>query len=256
MARLSATFRSAALGTNTHVEVIFPQAGPEGAVTPRVLYLLHGLTGNSSCWVNNTRITHHIHHHHPFIVVMPEAHNSFYTDMKYGGNYFTYVAYELPKIVEEIFNVCHTREHTYVAGLSMGGYGALKCALTRPDFYAAGASFSGAVDVESIFVDMLPNKDEMHKKIAVCIAGEDMQIPESANLFSLASGLADKPEKPRILVTCGDKDFLLEGNRRFDAHMKTLGFEYVYKEWAGDHNWDFWEESLPVMFDFFNKAEE
>ncbi|MCL2498976.1 MAG: esterase family protein [Defluviitaleaceae bacterium] len=256
MARLSTSIRSAALGLNTHVEVIFPQANPEGVITRRVLYLLHGMTGNSSCWVNNSRITHHIHHKHPFIVVMPEVQNSFYTDMKHGADYFTYVAYELPKIVEEIFNVKHTRENTYVAGLSMGGYGAVKCALTRPEFYCAVASFSGAVDAESIYHRLLPGTDERHKKLAVSIAGEELKVPEGGNLFALASNLADKPEKPRILVTCGDKDFLLEDNRRFDAHMKALPFEYAYKEWAGDHDWDFWEESLPVMFDFFNSEGE
>jgi S-formylglutathione hydrolase FrmB len=213
------------------------------------------MTGSSTCWADNTRITHYVHHRHPFIVIMPEVHNSFYTDMAYGANYFTYVAHELPGIVEQLFNVRHMRENTYIAGLSMGGYGAAKCALSRPEFYAACAAFSGALDAEGIYAH-LPNVDDWHRKIAIAIAGPDLQVPVGGDLFRLATELAYQNVKPRMLVTCGDKDFLLEANRKFDAHMKKLPFEYAYREWPGDHDWDFWEQSLPVMFDFFNKTGE
>jgi S-formylglutathione hydrolase FrmB len=251
VANISATFRSEALGTTTHARIIFPLTPPEGTVTKRVLYLLHGMTGGCDDWVSNTRIAHYANQQQ-FIVIMPEVQNSFYTDMAYGGDYFTYVAYELPALAEQIFNIRHTRENTYIAGLSMGGYGAAKIALSRPDFFTAVAAFSGALDTEWV-LKTLPTQDDRHKKLAIAIAGLDLQVPEGGNLFTLATGLAQKPEKPRILVTCGTEDFLLDSNRAFDAHMKPLPFEYTYKEWAGTHDWDFWEESLPLMFDFFNK---
>lgn len=262
MARFSATFTAALLGSVTHAEVFIPQVLPDGPgqplpendAPPKVLYLLHGMTGGCTDWVEKTRIVYYAQQQR-YIVVMPEAHNSFYTDMVYGGNYFSYIAYELPALVERFFNVRHTRENTFVAGLSMGGYGAVKTALSRPNFFTACAAFSGALDAEAIY-RKLPQQDEWHKKLAVSIAGPDLSVPENGNLFTLASGLADKPQKPRMLVTCGDKDFLLEDNRRFDAHMKALPFEYTYKEWPGDHDWDFWEQSLPLMFDFFNRTGE
>jgi S-formylglutathione hydrolase FrmB len=196
-----------------------------------------------------TRIGHYANVHQ-YIVIMPEVQNSFYADMFYGGHYFTYVTRELPMLAERFFNLRHTRENTYVAGLSMGGYGAVKCALSRPEFYTACASFSGALDAEGIYKN-LPQVDEAHKRLMTAIAGPALQVPEGDNLFALASRLADKPEKPRVLVTCGDKDFLIEANRAFDTHMKALPFAYAYREWPGDHDWDFWEQSLPVMFEFF-----
>jgi len=254
MARLTASFRSAALRSLAHAEVIFPLAPAEGPATQRVLYLLHGMTDGCTAWVNNTRITHYANLHQ-FVVIMPEVHNSFYTDLAYGADYFTYVAHELPGVVEHIFNIKHKRETTYVAGLSMGGYGAAKLALSRPEFFIAGAAFSGALDTEWV-LDELPKQDAYNRKLATSIAGPEFQIPEGGDLFELASNLAYAKEKPRMLVTCGTEDFLLDSNRKFDTLMKTLPYEYAYKEWKGEHDWNFWEESLPVMFDFFNKQGE
>ncbi|MCL2202799.1 MAG: esterase family protein [Defluviitaleaceae bacterium] len=252
MARLSATFTAMSLRMTTHAEILIPENIPPDENEPlKVLYLLHGLTGGCTDWLDKTRIAYYAQQQR-FIVVMPEVQNSFYTDMAFGGSYFTYIAHELPSLVEQFINVKHTRARTYIAGLSMGGYGAAKVALTRPEFFTACAAFSGALHAEGLFKQM-PEMDEWHKKLAMGIAGTELKVPEGGCLFQLAGALADKPVKPRVLVTCGDKDFLLEANRAFDAHMKALPFEYAYREWPGDHDWDFWEQSLPVMFDFFNK---
>ena len=251
MARFSASFRSEALGGLTHVEIIFPQASVGGQVTPRVLYLLHGLHGGCTDWLENTRVAKYAHEH-GYIVVCPAAGNSFYADMVYGPHYFTYVAHELPALIEQTMNIKHTRANTYIAGLSMGGYGAMRIALTRPDFFTAVAAFSGALDAERVFID-LPQQDEFRKRLAISVVGHELKVPPEGDLFTLATALADKEIKPRVLVTCGGEDFLLDGNRKFDTHMKGLPFDYQYKEWPGVHDWNFWEESLPVMFEFFSQ---
>ena len=252
MARFTANFRSDVLGGVAHVEIIFPQASADGVIPTRVLYLLHGMFGGCVDWLEFTRIVQYAYKHN-FIVVMPEVGNSFYADMVHGGAFFTYVAHELPRFIEQTLNVTHTRADTYIAGLSMGGYGAVKIALTRPAFYTACASFSGAVDAERIFIE-LPKTDAFRKKIAKAIVGEELKVPPEGDLFRLSSLLAGKAEKPRMLVTCGTEDALmglLEGNRRFDAHMQTLDFDYTYREWPGGHDWNYWEECLPVMFEYF-----
>ncbi|MCL2190303.1 MAG: alpha/beta hydrolase-fold protein [Defluviitaleaceae bacterium] len=254
MARLSATFFSGALGTTTHAEIIFPMRIPLEVPPTRVLYLLHGMRGGCTNWLEDTRISHYANLHN-YIVVMPEVQNSFYTDMAYGANYFTYAAHELPQLVEHMLNVKHSSENTFVAGFSMGGYGALRIALNRPDFFAAAAAFGGALDAQGIF-KTLPTMDEASRKIAVSIAGEGLQVPEGGDLFSLASAVGNAPAKPRIFVTCGESDFLLEANRAFAKHIQALPFDFEYKEWAGEHTWCFCEESLPLMFDFFHKKGE
>ena len=251
MAHLSATIFSNALGFNTHIEVIIPQAA---APVEKVLYLLHGLSDNSTVWLHRTRIMQYAEQY-GYMVVMPEVQRSFYTDMAHGSKYYTYVANELPEICEQLFNIRHKRDKTFVAGLSMGGYGAAKFGLSRPDFYAACASLSGAVDmrwrVESV------NAEEFLGKIPEmpAILGAGLCIQEKDDLFYLAKNAAKLADRPKLLMTCGVQDFLLEDNRRFDAHLKTLDYGHTYMEWPGDHTWDYWEECLPIVFDFFEQQQ-
>jgi len=247
MAQMSMVVSSKSLGMHTHLEVIFP----EHMDNPKVLYLLHGLSDNCTSWNRMTRIYHYAMTH-GYAVFMPEVQRSFYSDMAHGSQYLTYVTRELPEFVEKIFNIKHKKESTFVAGLSMGGYGAAKCGLTRPEFYAAIASFSGAVDMKNRtedYKDMDPHPvPEMW-----AILGDVDAYPDKDDLFFLANKVAKLPDRPRLLMTCGDKDFLLEDNRRFDAHLQSLNYGHTYMESPGDHNWDFWEAGLPMTFEFFGE---
>jgi len=247
MAHLSATIDSAALGFNTHVQVIFPQN--QDARIEKILYLLHGLSDNCTGWLYKSRIAEYAKKNQ-YIVIMPEVQRSFYSDMAHGSKYFTYVSRELPETCERIFNIKHTRENTFVAGLSMGGYGAMKCGLARPDFYAACASFSGALDMKGR-VEGAKQAGQGQLPEMAAILGEGLHYPDNSDLFYLAGEAVKKPARPRVFITCGDADFLLEDNRRFTAHMKAINYEHKYMEWPGDHTWDFWEECLPLAFDFF-----
>ena len=102
-----------------------------------VLYLLHGLKGAAHTWTSYTSIERYLYESEKkMVVVMPEMHNNFYTDQAIGWPYLKYVAEELPRIIETYLRVSPKRENTYVAGLSMGGYGAMKIALTYPESLA------------------------------------------------------------------------------------------------------------------------
>jgi len=246
MAQISATINSASLGFHTHIQAIIPLNEAPGK---KVLYLLHGLSDDCTAWCRMTRIYHYAMHNN-YAVIMPEVQRSFYTDMAHGSQYLTYVTQELPAICEKLFNIKHTRENTFVAGLSMGGYGAAKCALTRPDFYAACAALSGAMDMKGR-VGANKDSDPPIFPELKAILGEALIYPDKDDLFYLADKAASLTEKPRMLIICGDNDFLLDDNHRFDAHLKSLNYGHTYIEWPGDHNWDFWELCLPEAFKFF-----
>ena len=252
MAHISATIiPRKTLDFRTRIEVIFPQDDRDDFRRPdKILYLLHGLTDDCTAWSRHSRIESYAEEH-GYIVIMPEVHRSFYSNMKYGGQYFSYVTEELPAICEELFNIKHERSNTFIAGLSMGGYGAIKCGLTRSDLYAACAGFSGALDpVQFIEGDLGDSYRELY-----AIMDRADPWPDEADLFKLATKMSTLPKEKqtRVLVTCGDEDFLIEHNRKFNNHMKTLPTsDYKYTEWPGDHVWKFWEESLPVMFEFFD----
>ena len=109
----------------------------------KVCYLLHGLQGRADNFINYTMLADWCRTYH-VLFVLPDAQRSYYTDMHYGQKYFTYLTQDLPKIVRDVFRVSAAPEDSYIMGTSMGGYGALKAALTYPENYAACAAFSPA----------------------------------------------------------------------------------------------------------------
>ncbi len=251
MAFFRGDFASGMLGMNTSINVIIPDAKPNSEMN--VVYLLHGLSDNCTGWTRLTSIERYAIEAN-CIVVMPEVQRSFYTDMKYGVKYFSYVAVELPKIMNKLFNVSTKRENTFVAGLSMGGYGALKCAFSFPENYAGCAAFSAVCDMQASVADRTFGSDESGEIKAVF--GEDLKVGDENDLFVLSTKANLSVLKPRIMMTCGTKDFLYEQNLKMKAHMESLDFEYKYEEWEDDHNWRFWDISIQLAFDFFFDTEE
>src|SRR5918912_1574630 len=209
MALLRCDVFSDALGLSTSLTVILPQPtttqigmeGDAGDEPPPVLYLLHGLSDDDTIWTRRTSIERYVA---PLglAVVMPQVHRSFYTDEAYGGRYWSFVAEELPEIVERFFRVSQRREDTFVAGLSMGGYGALKWALRRPERFAAAASLSGALDL-----DVVRHSDPSLWRDV--FGGGDPR--PSDDVFRL---LESCPEPPRLYLACGTEDPLHDGNHR------------------------------------------
>ena len=144
MAFLRCEIASESLRMATAVDVILPDKGALSET--KTLYLLHGLTDDRTGWTRYTAVERYARER-GIAVVLPEVQRSFYTDMVYGLPYFTYVAEELPAVCRRMFGLGAAREQNYIFGLSMGGYGAMKCALTYPDRYAGAASFSGVCEL-------------------------------------------------------------------------------------------------------------
>jgi S-formylglutathione hydrolase FrmB len=252
MALFRGVIRSKTLAMDTAITVILPvDRPPEDFTIPcKTLYLLHGLGDNSDAWVRYTAIERYARDE-GLAVIMPEVQRSFYLDMHYGLKYFTYIAEELPALCERMFPLSPRREDRYIAGLSMGGYGAIKCGLARPDFYAGCASFSGAMDIHDVvdtFLEKEGNKVQMQAAI-----GMDLIVEKEDDLFALAEKVAILPaeSQPRVFITCGDQDFLLGANRRFRDHLGSLPLAHTYREWPGDHEWEFWDASVKQALDFF-----
>ena len=146
MALLSWNFHSHTLGISASANVILPQAAVEKGEKLPVLYLLHGLSDDHTNWQRRTSIERYAD---PLglAVVMPAVNRSFYANMAHGPRYWDFISEELPQLARSFFPLSDKRADTFVAGLSMGGYGAFKVALSHPDRYAAAASLSGAVDM-------------------------------------------------------------------------------------------------------------
>lgn len=249
MALIDLKFYSEALGMQTEAYVVIPQKSTDGEIgiaanaqtgRYKCLYLLHGLSDDHSIWLRRTSIERYAAQY-GICVVMPAAARSLYTDMKYGQKYYTYIAKELPKIIREFLNVSDKREDNFVAGLSMGGYGALKIGLRECDSFCAAAGLSPAADIAHTLKD---------KSLSVPVFGNVKKIPESEDLFCLAKKQNENPNKPRLYVGIGTEDFLYEENVRFRELMGTLDYDFTYRESAGDHNWAFWDEYIRYVLEW------
>ena len=246
MALLRCDVFSEALSLSTSMTVILPQPtttqiGMTGGVRddpPPVLYLLHGLSDDDTIWLRRTSIERYVA---PLglAVVMPQVHRSFYTDEAYGGKYWTFVSEELPELVARFFRVSQTREDTFVAGLSMGGYGALKLALRQPGRFAAAASMSGALDVAELSRGARPEDPMLWKRVL----GEPPAVRGEDDLFALLQR-ADGARLPALHVSCGTEDRLIAANRRFVAACGAAHIPVKTTFGPGEHDWAYWDDRI------------
>jgi len=167
--------------------------------------------------------------------VLPQVQRSFYADEVHGERFFTFLAEELPEVVRRFFRVSGEREDTFVAGLSMGGYGALKWALHRPGHFAAAASLSGALDLEAI------SQDEWRKPLIQRVF--DGRIGPQDDLFALLED-ADVESLPSLYVGCGTEDHLYEHNVRFVDEATAAGVDVQVDFRAGEHEWGVWDATI------------
>ncbi|TDC69033.1 esterase family protein [Micromonospora sp. KC606] len=246
MALVRCDFFSEALGLNTSMQVILPApatsqiglaSGPAGA-DPPVLYLLHGLTDDESIWLRRTSIERYVA---PLglAVVMPRAERSFYADEEHGNRFWTFLADELPDVCRSFFRLSDRREDTFVAGLSMGGYGAVKWALRRPDRFAAAASLSGSLNVahRRDHPTRPLNPDVWHT-----VWGDRPVAGRDDDTVALVR--AAGPDTPPLYVACGTEDFLHEDNLAFVDAARGQGVPVTVDFSPGDHDWAYWDAKI------------
>jgi S-formylglutathione hydrolase FrmB len=184
-------------------------------------------------------------------VVMPAVDHSFYTDMKRGNRYWTYVSEELPQVMASLFPLSARREDTFVAGLSMGGYGALKMALNHPDRFLACASFSGACEMGHRLSGL--DMDDAFNREILNTFGTETEFKGSENDLSYqAEQVANGTIIPEIYMACGTKDFLYENNLGFLNHLKKLSIPVKWEATEGrEHTWDYWDEQIQITLKWF-----
>lgn len=237
----------------TSIVVLMPQSA-EGQIglggasatdaPPPVLYLLHGLSDDCTTWERRTAIERYASAA-GIAVVMPEVRRSFYTDEAVGEAYWTYVSEELPAIVGRTFRVSQEREDTFVAGLSMGGFGALKLALAHPDRYAAAASLSGVVDLAASDIFTRSRAGHLAERVwaGADIAGTADDIPGA--LRAAAPGSI-----PPLYLACGTEDELYPMNRDVIALAEELGHDVTTSIGPGTHEWGLWDREISAVIDW------
>ena len=265
MALIECDFFSEVLGKGCSMAVILPQplgvggvgnGGPIGmGSAPSVeadrgtptLWLLHGLSDDHSAWTRRTAVERYVSGMN-LAVVMPNVDRSYYADMASGLRYWTFVSQELPAVARRFFRLSDRREDNFAAGLSMGGYGALKLALNFPERYAAAASLSGAVDPAALGTRMPERSAEWG-----WMFGDPPRIENTAaDLFAKSRQLAEGEHRDMPLyLCCGTGDFLYQDNLRFRAHLRGLDLNLTYEEHPDEvHEWGYWDRQIRRVLDW------
>jgi S-formylglutathione hydrolase FrmB len=248
---IQASFSSNALGHEVQANVILPERGNVDAPLLRVLWLLHGSGDDHTIWQRLTSIERYAA---PLgiAVVMPAVQRSYYTNMAHGQRYFDYVADELPRLMRGFFHFSDRREDNFVAGLSMGGYGAFKLALTYPERYAAAASLSGALDIVALVASRTQgaNASDEWIKFYTQIFGSLETLPNSENDLLHLLKDSQKKQLPKLYACCGTEDFLYADNITFRDLARQLGADLTYFEEAGEHEWGFWDCNIQKVLNW------
>lgn len=250
MAFMEMVFFSSELKKRVNVNVILPDKNKRAGCAPvKALYLLHGLSDNHVAWRANSSIELFAARY-GIAVIMPDVGRSWYTDTLWGENYFTYITEELPEQCCTLFSgLSRKREDNFTAGLSMGGYGAMKLAMRYPERYAGCVSLSGSLDITR---EGRPCDLQLWKAIFNHDMKDPMELKGSEHdLFHLATENVKKgAELPKIFMWCGTEDRLIGVNRRYHAHLDSLGIQHEYRESEGDHSWKWWDMHIQPGLEF------
>lgn len=239
MALLRVEYPSKVLEMHTVFQVVLPDEGDLSGA--KVVYLLHGLTDNCTGWTRYSSCERYAREQ-GVVLVIPEVQRSFYIDGVYGLRYFTYVSQELPAACRRMFGLSGDRSLNYVMGLSMGGYGALKCALTFPEKYAGCGSFSGVTDLDAfLHRQALPMRGEEF----TALLGPEHKVEKENDLTALAREVKGPPF---VYLSCGEQDVHYPMNCAFAQELTRLKIPHRFDHRTGDHSWDFWDQSIRDCF--------
>jgi len=250
MALIECRFYSEVLGLSTSMTVILPQKTTtqigmnnvsRGELHP-TLYLLHGLSDDDSIWVRRTSIERYVAEM-GIAVVMPQVHRSFYTDMVTGSKYWTFISEELPALARSFFPLSPLREDNFVAGLSMGGYGAIKLGLRKPEVFSAAASLSGALDMAHHFINW-EDPTVRSREYELIFGTEDISGTPDDLLWLLQQHDASEGPKTALYQCCGTEDFLYKDNLVFRDACRQTSISLTYEEGPGEHEWGYWDNKI------------
>lgn len=265
MAIISVDFFSTSVMRTIPIKVILPvdklsfPPKPVTAEKPcfKTLYLLHGIFGDDTDWITGTRINRWAMDRN-LCVVMPAGENNFYLDNETTKNrYSTLIGQELVNMTRKMFPLSDKKEDTFIAGLSMGGFGAIVNGLTYSDTFGYIAGLSSGLILETVNGHEGAGHGLMDEGQMEAIFGPKDKIKGSkADYYKLAKDLKDSgKELPKMYLCCGVDDALLASNKKYADYLKEIGFDVTYVEGPGNHEWDFWDRYILKILDWLPLGE-
>jgi putative tributyrin esterase len=239
------TFRSAALNRDMQYRVVMPALILPGTKLP-VVYLLHGGNGSFRDWSNYSAVATFAER--GLILAMPEGDESYYVNarMRPQDRYEDYIVSDLIADVERKFPVALGSSNRAIVGVSMGGYGAVKLALSHPDLFVFAGGISPAIDVPSRPFSI--KRIQQWRHYSSIFGGWGTVTRRNGDPFVLARS-ADPSRMAYLFLSCGEQEGLLPATRKFAALLRERHFRYEFHEVPGGHDWNQWDKRLPDVFD-------
>lgn len=232
------------MNRNLEVVVISPEKA-KYAECP-VLFLLHGYGGNARTWININTSIPEMSERDGIIVVCPDGENSWYWDSPINpdSQFETYITKELLPHIDLKYNTIKSRTARAIAGLSMGGHGALWLSLRHKDLFGAAGSTSGGVDIRPF-----PDNWDMKKQI-----GQMSKDIEKWDKYTVINQLDSINNGDlAIIIDCGFDDFFFEVNNNLHSRLLERGINHDYIVRPGKHNGKYWTNSIEYQWLFFTK---
>lgn len=267
MALMETHYYSFSLMSNTTLNVFIPTPGSSEQITQMntvkkynyreglpVLYLLHGAYGDAFSWIRYSNIDRYAQDY-GIAVVMASAENAFYQDLESGKKYYTFFTEELPEFIQNVFPVSKKREKTWIAGFSMGGYGAWYLGLKRPDLFSKAASMSGAIDIANLYDNRDPQNDPFNwqDSFKEAVRNGNHLSGSAYDPFWLYDRDVKLGQVPALYQAVGYDDFLYQSNLNVKKQMEKRKADLTYEEGEGGHNWDFWDKYILHILDWCMK---
>lgn len=248
-----ATFQSTSLGREMKYRIIFPADYETSQKRYPVLYLLHGLFGHYVDWESRTHLDDYVAGL-PLIVAMPEGDDSWYTNSasQPQEKWEDYIVKDFIPYIDKTYRTIQDRHARAIAGLSMGGYGAMKFALRYPAMFIFAGSMSGALDVTR--TDVTPLVGAAQEARANEIYGPPGSDARAKNdVYTLATNVSNPSRLPYLWLACGTEDPWIGSDHQFIDVLDKQKIAHFYEESAGAHNWQFWDEHLQPMLSLLMK---
>jgi S-formylglutathione hydrolase FrmB len=243
-------FESKLVGKTLPYIVVLPTDYDQPAAKDKhypVLYLLHGLTGHYDNWITRTKLSEYAAQY-SLIIVTPEGNDGWYTDSATvpTDKYETYIFEELIPDVQRRYRTVETREGRAIAGLSMGGYGALKLGVKHPEMFAFVGSLSGALGAATVTESDLHGLQSIWRTLALVFGPTDNPMRKANDVPQLyrnlpASSIAGLPY---VYFDCGTEDPLLTMNRSFADLLVSRKIPHEYRQLPGSHSWPYWDAQV------------
>jgi len=212
-----------------------------------VVYLLHGYGGNYANWVKKAPAIQQLADAYEMMVVCPDGNTgSWYLDSPVDSSwkFETYVGTEIPAYIDSHYRTLADRKHRAITGLSMGGHGGLYLGIRHQQTFGAAGSMSGGVDIRPF-----PQKWDLAKRLGTL----DDHLDNWNNYTVINQTTRLKDSALALIIDCGVKDFFINVNRNLHQQLLQQGITHDYIERPGEHNWDYWSNSVVYQLLFFHR---